>query len=48
MAAKLHGQLGDLQLEVIDQLQADLDVAPPRIGDLKAIQQRPAGVTEEV
>jgi hypothetical protein len=26
LALELHGQLGDLQLEVIDQPQADLDV----------------------
>jgi hypothetical protein len=48
LAAKLDGQLGDLQLEVIDQLQADVDVAAPWVRDREAIQQQAAGVAEEV
>jgi hypothetical protein len=31
---ELDGEPRDLQLEVIDQPQADVDVAPPRVGDL--------------
>jgi hypothetical protein len=38
-ALELHGELGDLQLEVVDQPEADVDVAPPRVGDLKAAEQ---------
>jgi hypothetical protein len=48
LAPELHGQPGDLQLEVVDQPQADLDVASPRVGDGQAVQQLAAGVTEEV
>ena len=48
LAAKLDGQRRDLELEVIDQLQADVDVAPPRIGDREAIRQLPAGEAEEI
>ena len=45
---ELHGQLGDLQLEVIDQSQTDVDVGAPRVGDLQAIQQLAAGVAEQI
>jgi hypothetical protein len=33
----------DLQLEVVDQPEADVDAAPPRVGDLKAVEQLAAG-----
>src|SRR3954449_9353616 len=48
LATHLDRQLGDLQLEVIDQLQARVDVAPPRIGDRHAVEQLAAGQAEEV
>jgi hypothetical protein len=48
MRLELHGELGDLHFEVVDQLQADVDVAPPWVGDLKAVEQLAAGETEEV
>jgi hypothetical protein len=48
LALELHGQLGDLQLEIVDELQADIDGAPPRVGDLKAVKQLAAGVPEQV
>jgi hypothetical protein len=31
LALELHGQLSQLQLEIVDQLQADLDIAPPQV-----------------
>ena len=46
LAPELHRQLGDLQLEVIDQPQADVDVGAPRVGDLQAIEQLAADVAE--
>jgi hypothetical protein len=33
LALELDRQPRDLQLEVIDQLEAGVDVAPPRVGD---------------
>jgi hypothetical protein len=48
LALELHGQLRDLRLEVIDQPEADVDVVPPRVGDLQAIQQLAAGVAEQI
>jgi hypothetical protein len=48
LALELDGELRDLQLEVVDQPQADVDVAPPRVGDLKAVEQLAAGVTEQI
>jgi hypothetical protein len=48
LALELHGQRRDLQLEVVDQPQADVNVAAPRIGDLEAVEQLAAGVTEQV
>jgi hypothetical protein len=48
LAPELHGQRGDLQLEVIDEPQADLDVPAPRIGDLQTVQQLAAGVPEQI
>jgi hypothetical protein len=47
-ALERHGQLGDPQLEVVDEPQADLDVASPRLGDLQAAQEFAAGVAEQV
>jgi hypothetical protein len=45
---ELDGQPGDLQLEVVDQAQARVDVASPRVGNLQAVEQLATGVTEEV
>ena len=47
-ALELHGERGDLQLEIVDQPEADVDVAPPRVGDLEAVEQLAAGEAEEV
>jgi hypothetical protein len=48
LAAQLDGQLGDLDFEVVDQPQADVDVAAPRVGDLQAVEQFAAGVAEQI
>jgi hypothetical protein len=48
LAAQLDREVGDLQFEVVDQPQADVDVAAPRIGDLQAIEQLAAGVAEQI
>jgi hypothetical protein len=48
LAFELNGQPGDLQLEVVDQRQADVDVASPRIGDGEPVEQLAAGVPERV
>jgi hypothetical protein len=48
LALELHGQRRDLQLEVIDQPQADVDVLPPRVRELQAVEQLAAGVTEQI
>jgi hypothetical protein len=48
LAAQFDGQRRDLQFEVVDQLEAGVDVAPPRIRDLKAVEQLSAGVAEQV
>jgi hypothetical protein len=48
LARELHGQLRDLQLEVVDQPQADVDVLAPRIRDREAVQQLAAGVAEQI
>ena len=45
---ELHGQLRNLQLEVVDQSQADVDGAPPRIREGEPAQQLAAGVTEQI
>ena len=44
LALELDGQPRDLQVEVVDQRQAGVDVAAPRIGDLQAVEQLAAGV----
>ena len=38
----------DLGVEVVDQRQARLDAAAPRLGDREAVQQLAAGDTEQV
>jgi hypothetical protein len=43
LALELHGELGDLQLEVVDEPEADVDVPAPRVGDLEAVEQVAAG-----
>jgi hypothetical protein len=48
LALELDRQSGDLQLEIVDQLERDVDVAPPRIRDLEAIEQIAAGEPEQV
>jgi hypothetical protein len=48
VALELHGQPGDLQLEVVDELQADVDVAAPRIRDGEPVEQLAAGVAEQI
>jgi hypothetical protein len=45
---ELDRQPRDLQLEVVDQPEAHVDVAPPRIGDLQTIEQIAPGETEQV
>src|SRR5688500_4767193 len=47
-ALALEGQPGDLQLELVDQLEARVDVAPPRVGDRQAVEQVAAGQAEQV
>ena len=47
-ALELHGQLRDLELEVVDQLEAGVDVAAPRVGDREAVEQLAPGAAEEV
>ena len=48
LAPELRGELGDLHFEVVDELQADVDVAPPRVGDCEAVEQLAAGKTEQI
>jgi hypothetical protein len=45
---ELDGQLGDLQLELVDQLQAGVDVAAPRVGDRQTVEQLAPGEPEEI
>ena len=48
LALELARQPRDLQLEVVDQLQAGIDVAPPRVREGEPIEQLTAGVAEQV
>jgi hypothetical protein len=48
LTLELARQPGDLQLEVVDQLQARVDVAPPRVGNREPIEQLTAGEPEQV
>ena len=48
LALELHREPGDLQFEVIDELKADVDVAPPRIGNRQPVEQLAAGQTEQI
>jgi hypothetical protein len=48
LASQLDGQRRDLQLEVVDQLQAGVDGAPPRVGDREPVEQVAAGVPEQI
>jgi hypothetical protein len=48
LALELARQLSDLQFQVVDQPQADVDGATPRIGDLEAVEQLAAGVPEPI
>jgi hypothetical protein len=45
---ELHRQRRDMQIEIVDQLQANVDVRAPRVGDLQAVEQLAAGVTEQI
>jgi hypothetical protein len=48
LALKLDGQGCDLEVEVVDELQAHVDVGPPRMRQRKPIEQLAAGVAKEV
>jgi hypothetical protein len=48
LALELDRQPRDLQLEVVDELQADVDVASPRVGDGEALEQLAAGMPEQI
>jgi hypothetical protein len=48
LTPELAGQPRDLQLEIVDQLQAGVDVAPPRVREREPIEQLTAGVAEQV
>src|SRR5215211_844912 len=48
LVLELDGQPGDLQLEVIDQLQAGVDIAPPRVRDRQPVEQLAAGQAEQI
>jgi len=39
---ELGADLRDLRVEVVDQQQAGVDRAAPRLGDLKLVEQPPA------
>jgi hypothetical protein len=47
-ALELDGQPGDLHLQVVDQLEAGVDVPTPRVGDRQAIEQIAAGMAEQI
>src|SRR3954447_11667769 len=48
LALELDGQRRDLQLEVVDELQTGVDVAPPRVRDRHAVKQLAAGQPEQI
>jgi hypothetical protein len=37
LTLELNGQLRDLKLELVDQLEAGVEVAPPRVGDRQPV-----------
>jgi hypothetical protein len=47
LALELDRQLGDPQLEVVDQGEGGVDVAPPRVGDRHPVEQLAAGEPEQ-
>src|SRR3954452_15684748 len=46
LALELDGQPRDLQLEVVDQLEAGVDVAPPSVRERHAVKQLAASEAE--
>jgi hypothetical protein len=48
LAAHLDRELSDLQLEVVDELEARVDGAPPRIRNRHPVEQLAAGQPEQV
>jgi hypothetical protein len=44
----LHRERGDLQVEVIDERKPHVDVRPPRVGYLGAVEHLAAGVPEQL
>jgi hypothetical protein len=47
-AVGFDGPRRDLQVDVVDQLQAGVDGPAPRIGNREPIEQLTAGVTEQI
>ena len=45
---ELDRQPRDLKLEVVAQPEADVDVAPPRVRDLQAVEPLAVGQTEQI
>src|SRR5215211_7243290 len=48
LALELDGQLGDLHFQVVDQLEAGVDVPAPRVRDRHAVEQLATSVTEQI
>jgi hypothetical protein len=48
LALELGAQAGDLQFEVVDQLEAGVDVAPPRVRDGEPVEQLAAAQAEQI
>jgi hypothetical protein len=47
LAPELDGEPGDLQIEVVDELEAGVDRAPPWVGQCEAVEQFAAGIAEQ-
>jgi hypothetical protein len=48
LARELNGQLGDPQIEVVDQGETDLGVGAPGLRDRETVEQLTPGVPEQI
>jgi hypothetical protein len=48
LALELDGQGSDLQLEVVDELKAGVEVPAPRVGNGQPVEQLATGMPEQI